>query len=193
MNKKFISMIIVSALSISLLAGCGNNKNNNDNNVNTPPSQEENITPEDPSTPEEDTSADVDTNESDKTENNDENITNKVEKKFTEAIEYLYNRDYSDPQSLEDAKKYITDNFTEDSIKEMTSVVENYGIGVSYSDLLITGIKETEDPNYEKAFKIRYNITVAIGKGSVYSDIIGTVVEDKDGNILIQSINEGNF
>lgn len=192
MNKRFISMIIVSALSISILAGCGNNKTN-DENVTTPPSQEENITTEDSNADEEDTSADTITDESNETENIDEDITKKVENKFTEAIDYLYNRDYSDSQSLEDAKEYITNNFTEDSIEEMISVVENYGIGVSYSDLLITGVKEIENSTYKKAFDIRYNISVFIGKGSIYSDIIGTVVEDNDGNILIQSINEGNF
>lgn len=192
MNKRFISMIIVSALSISILAGCGNNKTN-DENVITPPSQEENITTDESNTDEEDTSADTITDESDETENIDEDITKKVENKFTEAIDYLYNRDYSDSQSLEDAKEYITNNFTEDSIEEMISVVENYGMEVSYSDLLITGIKEIESSTYKKAFEIRYNIMVAIGKGSIYSDIIGTVVEDNDGNILIQSINEGNF
>lgn len=192
MNKRFISMIIVSALSISILAGCGNNKTN-DENVTTPPSQEENITTEDSNADEEDTSADTITDESNETENIDEDITKKVENKFTEAIDYLYNRDYSDSQSLEDAKEYITNNFTEDSIEEMISVVENYGIEVSYSDLLITGVKEIENSTYKKAFDIRYNISVFIGKGSIYSDIIGTVVEDNDGNILIQSINEGNF
>lgn len=192
MNKRFISMIIVSVLSISILAGCGNNKTN-DENVTTPPSQEENITTEDSNADEEDTSADTITDESNETENIDEDITKKVENKFTEAIDYLYNRDYSDSQSLEDAKEYITNNFTEDSIEEMISVVENYGIEVSYSDLLITGVKEIENSTYKKAFDIRYNISVFIGKGSIYSDIIGTVVEDNDGNILIQSINEGNF
>lgn len=192
MNKRFISMIIVSALSISMLAGCGNNKTN-DENVTTPPSQEENITTDDSDVDEEDTSADTVTDESNETENIDEDITKKVENKFTEAIDYLYNRDYSDSQSLEDAKEYITNNFTEDSIEEMISVVENYGMEVSYSDLLITGIKEIENSTYKKAFDIRYNISVFIGKGSIYSDIIGTVVEDNDGNILIQSINEGNF
>ena len=192
MNKRFISMIIVSALSISILAGCGNNKTN-DENVTTPPSQEENITTEDSNADEEDTSADTITDESNETENIDEDITKKVENKFTEAIDYLYNRDYSDSQSLEDAKEYITNNFTEDSIEETISVVENYGMEVSYSDLLITGIKEIESSTYKKAFDIRYNISVFIGKGSIYSDIIGTVVEDNDGNILIQSINEGNF
>lgn len=192
MNKRFISMIIVSALSISILAGCGNNKTN-DENVTTPPSQEENITTEDSNADEEDTSADTITDESNETENIDEDITKKVENKFTEAIDYLYNRDYSDSQSLEDAKEYITNNFTEDSIEEMISVVENYGMEVSYSDLLITGVKEIENSTYKKAFDIRYNISVFIGKGSIYSDIIGTVVEDNDGNILIQSINEGNF
>lgn len=192
MNKRFISMIIVSALSISILAGCGNNKTN-DENVTTPPSQEENITTDESNTDEEDTSADTITDESNETENIDEDITKKVENKFTEAIDYLYNRDYSDSQSLEDAKEYITNNFTEDSIEEMISVVENYGMEVSYSDLLITGVKEIENSTYKKAFDIRYNISVFIGKGSIYSDIIGTVVEDNDGNILIQSINEGNF
>lgn len=192
MNKRFISMIIVSVLSISILAGCGNNKTN-DENVTTPPSQEENITTEDSNADEEDTSADTITDESNETENIDEDITKKVENKFTEAIDYLYNRDYSDSQSLEDAKEYITNNFTEDSIEEMISVVENYGMEVSYSDLLITGVKEIENSTYKKAFDIRYNISVFIGKGSIYSDIIGTVVEDNDGNILIQSINEGNF
>lgn len=192
MNKRFISMIIVSALSISILAGCGNNKTN-DENVTTPPSQEENITTDDSNTDEEGTSADTITDESNETENIDEDITKKVENKFTEAIDYLYNRDYSDSQSLEDAKEYITNNFTEDSIEEMISVVENYGMEVSYSDLLITGVKEIENSTYKKAFDIRYNISVFIGKGSIYSDIIGTVVEDNDGNILIQSINEGNF
>lgn len=192
MNKRFISMIIVSVLSISILAGCGNNKTN-DENVTTPPSQEENITTDDSNTDEEGTSADTITDESNETENIDEDITKKVENKFTEAIDYLYNRDYSDSQSLEDAKEYITNNFTEDSIEEMISVVENYGMEVSYSDLLITGVKEIENSTYKKAFDIRYNISVFIGKGSIYSDIIGTVVEDNDGNILIQSINEGNF
>ena len=151
MNKRFISMIIVSALSISILAGCGNNKTN-DENVTTPPSQEENITTEDSNADEEDTSADTITDESNETENIDEDITKKVENKFTEAIDYLYNRDYSDSQSLEDAKEYITNNFTEDSIEEMISVVENYGMEVSYSDLLITGIKEIESSTYKKAF-----------------------------------------
>ena len=192
MNKRFISMIIVSALSISILVGCGNNKTN-DKNITTLPSQEENITIEDSNVDEEDTSADTITDESNETENIDEDITKKVENKFTEAIDYLYNRDYSDSQSLEDAKEYITNNFTEDSIEETISVVENYGMEVSYSDLLITGIKEIESSTYKKAFDIRYNISVFIGKGSIYSDIIGTVVEDNNGNILIQSINEGNF
>lgn len=63
------------------------------------------------------------------------------------------------------------------------------------SDILITKITEirSNDASYVKSYEVRYNVTITEGKPSKYSDLKGIVVEDINGNLFIDSINQNNF
>ena len=119
----------------------------------------------------------------------------KIEAKFTEIMDFLYNRDYSNEEKSIEAENYIKENFTPEGAKNMINKIISYGEKVSYSDLLITLVKniENNDDRYESMYEIRYNVSITIGKPSIYSDVIAKVVVDKDGKILIESINDFEF
>ena len=52
---------------------------------------------------------------------------------------------------------------------------------------------ENNDDRYESMYEIRYNVSLTIGKPSIYSDVIAKVVVDKNGKIFIESINDFEF
>lgn len=191
MKRRVLSLILISALSLSLLVGCGDDKlNNNSQNSNQQEAQQQ---------PENNTQQD-DNKEENKNDDKESSVveevtTEKIEAKFTEVIEFLYNRDYSNEEKSMEAENYIKENFTPEGSKNMINKIISYGEKVSYSDLLITLVKniENNDDRYEEMYEIRYNISITIGKPSIYSDVIAKVVVDKDGKILIESINDFEF
>lgn len=196
MKKRVLSLIIISALSLSLFVGCNDNNTNNSQNTNQQEEQqnqqEENKNEDDIQAGNDDSNTDTDT-ESDTVV---EEITDeKIENKFTEAIEFIYNRDYSNEEKVLEAENYIKENFTPEGAENMINKIVSYDGQVSYSDLLVTLVKNIEntDDRYESMYEVRYNISVAVGKPSIYSDIIAKVVVDKDGKILIESINDFEF
>lgn len=198
MKRRVLSLILISALSLSLFVGCGDDKaNNNSQNSNQQEAQQQ---PEN-NNQQDNNKEDNKANES-STENNDkessivEEVTNeKIEAKFTEIMDFLYNRDYSNEEKSIEAENYIKENFTPEGAKNMINKIISYGEKVSYSDLLITLVKniENNDDRYESMYEIRYNVSITIGKPSIYSDVIAKVVVDKDGKILIESINDFEF
>ena len=193
MKRRVLSLILISALSLSLFVGCGDDKaNNNSQNSNQQEAQQQ---------PENNNQKD-NNKENTSNENNDkesstvEEVTNeKIEAKFTEVMDFLYNIDYSNEEKSMEAENYIKENFTPEGAKNMISKIISYGEKVSYSDLLITLVKniENNDDRYESMYEIRYNVYITIGKPSIYSDVIAKVVVDKDGKIFIESINDFEF
>ncbi|MDU2673309.1 MAG: hypothetical protein E7C49_14985 [Clostridium sp.] len=193
MKRRVLSLILISALSLSLFVGCGDDKaNNNSQNSNQQEAQQQ---------PENNNQKD-NNKENTSNENNDkesstvEEVTNeKIEAKFTEVMDFLYNIDYSNEEKSMEAENYIKENFTPEGAKNMISKIISYGEKVSYSDLLITLVKniENNDDRYESMYEIRYNVSITIGKPSIYSDVIAKVVVDKDGKIFIESINDFEF
>ena len=193
MKRRVLSLILISALSLSLFVGCGDDKaNNNSQNSNQQEAQQQ---------PENNNQKD-NNKENTSNENNDkesstvEEVTNeKIEAKFTEVMDFLYNIDYSNEEKSMEAENYIKENFTPEGAKNMISKIISYGEKVSYSDLLITLVKniENNEDRYESMYEIRYNVSITIGKPSIYSDVIAKVVVDKDGKIFIESINDFEF
>ena len=193
MKRRVLSLILISALSLSLFVGCGDDKaNNNSQNSDQQEAQQQ---------PENNNQKD-NNKENTSNENNDkesstvEEVANeKIEAKFTEVMDFLYNIDYSNEEKSMEAENYIKENFTPEGAKNMISKIISYGEKVSYSDLLITLVKniENNDDRYESMYEIRYNVSITIGKPSIYSDVIAKVVVDKDGKILIESINDFEF
>lgn len=193
MKRRVLSLILISALSLSLFVGCGDDKaNNNSQNSNQQEAQQQ---------PENNNQKD-NNKENTSNENNDkesstvEEVTNeKIEAKFTEVMDFLYNIDYSNEEKSMEAENYIKENFTPEGAKNMISKIISYGEKVSYSDLLITLVKniENNDDRYESMYEIRYDVSITIGKPSIYSDVIAKVVVDKDGKIFIESINDFEF
>ena len=192
MKKKVLSIILISALSLSLFVGCGNNNDNT--NTQNPNQQEEQQTqeqqPEDNENDEE-TSVESDDKDTESDVVIAEVTDEQIESKFTEVIECLYNRDYSNEEQAIEAENYIKDNFTPEGAENMINTIISYDESVSYSDLLITLVKNVEnnDDRYKSMYEIRYNISIAIGKPSIYSDIIAKVVVDNNNKILIESLN----
>lgn len=186
MKKRILSIILISTLSISLFVGCGDKKEESNNQ---PPQQEQ----EQQDSTDKPTSSD--------SSNDDSNIVaegtteEKIEAKFTETMELLYNRDYSNEEKAIEAENYIKENFTPEGAKDMVNKIVSYDSEVAISDLLITLVKEIDnnDDRYESMYEVRYNASVSIGKPSIYSDIIAKVVVDKDGKIFIESINDFEF
>lgn len=182
MKKIILSILLVSTLSLSLFIGCSDKKS--ENNLSTPSFNQEE-------------SSDKNETTEDTSNNSSEEISmeEKVQAKFTEAMNYLYNMDYTNHDKLVEAEEYINKNFTLEGAKDMLNKVTAYNADVSSSDFLITLTKEIEnnDERYASMYEIRYNITVAIGKPSIYSDILAVLVADRDGNVFIESINEFNF
>lgn len=193
MKKRVLSLILISALSVSIFVGCGNDKsNNNSQNSNQQEEQQQ---------PENNDKEDTNDKES-SAENNDKDVNiveevtdKKIEDKFTEVMEFLYNRDYSNEEKATEAENYIKENFTPEGAENMINKIISYGEKVSYSDLLITLVKniENNDDRYESMYEIRYNVSVTLGKPSIYSDVIAKVVVDKEGKIFIETINDFEF
>ncbi|SCJ33837.1 Uncharacterised protein [uncultured Clostridium sp.] len=194
MKKRVLSLILISALSLSLFVGCGDdNTNNNSQNSNQQEEQQPEKNNEDNNT---DKEASAENNDKDTGANIVEEITDeKIEAKFTEVMEFLYNRDYSNEEKSMEAENYIKENFTPEGAKNMINKIISYGEKVSYSDLLITLVKniENNDDRYESMYEIRYNVSITIGKPSIYSDVVAKVVVDKDGKIFIENINDFEF
>ncbi|GAB6168353.1 hypothetical protein JCM1393_08130 [Clostridium carnis] len=206
MKKRFLSIIITTLLSFSVLVSCSNNITANEKNNYS----KEEIT--------------IDANADLKKENNKEENNNKVsnnnevsnnknsnnapiendsfttedsiKKSFENSLTNLYKNDYSIEKNKDLAKEFIKKNFTENGTEKINERIKEYNSKLDFSDLTITGIKEIKniDGNkYLNTYEIRYNITVIDEKPSIYSDIIGVVVTDKSGQVLIDSINQGNF
>lgn len=194
MKKRILSIILISALSLSLFAGCGDNKDdNNTQNSNQEQQQEQQEQQQKDDKNDEEVSSDDKAAESNTVV---EEVTNeKIEAKFTEAFEYLYNRDYSNEEKAIEAEDYIKENFTPEGAKDMINKIVSYGSEVTSSDLLITLAKEIDnnDERYESMYEVRYNVSVTIGKPSIYSDVIAKLVVDKNGKIFIESINDFEF
>ena len=190
MKKRILSIILISALSISLFVGCGNN--NDTNNVQNSNQEQHEQQPEDDKKDDEISSDDKNIESNVVVE---EITEEKIEEKFTEIMDYLYTKDYSNEEQSIEAENYIKENFTPEGAENMINKIISYGEKVSYSDLLITLVKniDNNDSRYESMYEIRYNVSVTIGKPSIYSDVIAKVVVDKDGKIFIESINDFEF
>lgn len=196
MKKKVLSILLVSILSLSLFVGCGNN-NDNTNTQNPNQQEEQQMQEQQPEDNENDEETSVESDDKD-TESDvviAEVTDEQIESKFTEVMEYLYNRDYSNEENSLEAENYIKEHFTPEGSKDMINKIISYGDKVSYSDLLITLVKNVEnnDDRYKSMYEIRYNISIAIGKPSIYSDVIAKVVVDENNKILIESINDFQF
>lgn len=180
MKKRLLSLIIVGALSIVMLYGCGDKEKTED--ITPSQTQSENDTAKD--------------NSNDDANTTDEDVEDKAEEKFTEAISTIYNTDYSSSDNVKVVNDYINANFTEETKEDMLNTVKDYSSKISSSDFVITLTKEVDnidDTKYASTYEIRYNVTITNEKPFVYPDIIATVVIDKSGNVLINKINEGNF
>lgn len=195
MKKRILSIILISTLSLALFVGCGSANDNYNTNANVQSTNKQ----------EEQQKEDNKNENESPVESEDENTVantiieevtdEKVEAKFIEAMNYLYNNDYSNEEKSIDAENYIKENFTPEGAENMINKIISYGDTVYSSDLLVTLVKNVEnnDDRYESMYEIRYNISIAIGKPSIYSDVIAKVVVDKDGKILIVSINDFEF
>lgn len=198
MNNKFLLVLLISLLSISLLIGCSNNSTE-EAAIEKPSVEDTQDTSSNDveETPTIDNSDEENKNTaSDTTDDENElSLEESLENKFTEAMDYLYNNDYSDSQKTSEAEAYIKENFTPEGSKDMINKILSYGSEVTSSDFLITLTKKVEntDERYASMYEIRYNISVSIGKPSIYSDIIACLVVDNDGNIFIDKINNFNF
>lgn len=193
MKKRLLSLIIAGTLSTVMLYGCGDK----DKVQDSTPSQSQSQNDSEPDTSNEDvnaTSIEGEGNDGETTVSED--IEAKLIEKFTEAISTIYNTDYSSADKIKDVNDYIESNFTSESKEDMLNTVENYSSEIFSSDLVITLVKEVaniDDSKYDGTYEIRYNVTITEEKPFVYPDIIGKVVIDKSGNVLINTINEGNF
>lgn len=195
MKKRLLSLVIASTLSIVMLYGCGDKDNVQNNTPSPSQSQSENNSEKNTSNEE------VNVNSTEGEGNNgeatiSENIETKIKDKFTEAISTIYNTDYNSVDKVKEVTDYIENNFTEESKEDMLNTVNNYSSEISSSDLVITLVKEVDNidaSKYDGTYEIRYNVTITEEKPFVYPDIIGKVVVDKSGNVLINNINEGNF
>ena len=181
MKKRFLSIIIISTLSISLLVGCNKStdiSNNTDSTINF---ENEKNTFTDSST--EDSNGDVMKNE------------DKIQDLFTSAIDTLYNTDYSLEENKSSSIEFINNKFTKEGSENIIKNINSYNSTFNSSDLVITNIKEIKPINndYLKAYEVSYNVTITSGKPSAYSDLVGVVVEDKNSNLFIHSLNENNF
>lgn len=197
MKKRLLSLMIVGALLLVNLYGCGDNDNKQE--VTPSQNQSQNDTDNDASNEDKDTTEN-DATEDDTTENDDattaENIEEKAKEKFTEAISLIYNTDYSSSDEAKAVNDYVNANFTEETKEDMLKTLETYTSKISSSDFVITLIKKADnidDKKYDATYNIRYTTTITKLKPFAYSDIIGTVVVDKSGNVLINKISEGNF
>lgn len=195
MKKRLLSLVIASMLSIVMLYGCGDKDNSQNNTPSPSQSQSQNDSNKDTSNEE----VNVNSIEGEGTNGEttvNENIETKIKDKFTEAIATIYNTDYNSVDKVKEVTDYIESNFTKESKEDMLNVIQNYSSKISSSDLVITLVKEVEnidDSKYDGTYEIRYSVTITEEKPFVYTDIIGKVVIDKSGNVLINSINEGNF
>lgn len=194
MKKRLISLIVIGTLSLSLMVAC---TKNNDTSNNTP-SNTSSQTQEDNESPNSDKeNNDESTNNSTVEDGSDTSIKNEdaIKIAFSEALTELYNTDYSVAENKSEAKSYARSKFSEEGFEEFLKNLNDYDSEFESSDLLITKIKEIQNDNttYVKAYEVTYNVTITSGKPTAYSDLIGMVVEDKDGNILINSFNQRNF
>ncbi|MBU3107733.1 hypothetical protein [Clostridium gasigenes] len=114
---------------------------------------------------------------------------------FTSAINNLYNTDYSTRENKDLSKEFVRKNFSEKGAENITKNINEYNSSFSSSDLLISNVKEiqSENGNYRKAYEVIYNVVITSGKPSSYSDLIGIVVEDNNGNLFIDSLSQNNF
>lgn len=195
MKKRVLSLILISALSLSLFVGCGEEKSNNNSQNSTQQEEVQQSEVNNQKDNKDDASASKDNDKAAESTIVGEVTDEKIESKFTEVMEYLYNRDYSNEEESMEAENYIKENFTPEGAKNMISKIISYGEKVSYSDLLVTLVKniENNDDRYESMYEIRYNVSLTIGKPSIYSDVIAKVVVDKNGKIFIESINDFEF
>ena len=195
MKKRVLSLILISALSLSLFVGCGEEKSNNNSQNSTQQEEVQQSEVNNQKDNKDDASASKDNDKAAESTIVEEVTDEKIESKFTEVMEYLYNRDYSNEEESMEAENYIKENFTPEGAKNMISKIISYGEKVSYSDLLVTLVKniENNDDRYESMYEIRYNVSLTIGKPSIYSDVIDKVVVDKNGKIFIESINDFEF
>jgi len=186
MKKKLLSLIIVGALSIGMLYGCGDKTTVKDNT----PSQDQSQSDADKDIPDEDDNSD------DSDDSLNQNLEERITEKFTEAISTIYNTDFSSEDDVKTVTDYINNNFTEESKEDMISIIKNYSSKISSSDLVITLVKSVDnidDSKYTATYDVRYNVIITEEKPSHYSELMGKVVIDKSDNILINAINEGNF
>lgn len=195
MKKRVLSLILISALSLSLFVGCGKDDSNNNSQNSTQQEEVQQSEVNNQKDNKDDASASKDNDKAAESTIVEEVTDEKIESKFTEVMEYLYNRDYSNEEESMEAENYIKENFTPEGAKNMISKIISYGEKVSYSDLLVTLVKniENNDDRYESMYEIRYNVSLTIGKPSIYSDVIAKVVVDKNGKIFIESINDFEF
>lgn len=195
MKKRLLSLVIASTLSIVMLYGCGDKDNVKNNTPSPSQSQSQNDSEKDTSNEE----VNVDSTEGEGNNGEatvSENIETKIKDKFTEAIATIYNTDYNSVDKVKEVTDYIESNFTEENKEDMLNTIKNYSSEISSSDLVITLVKKVDNidaSKYDDTYEIRYSVTITEEKPFVYPDIIGTVVIDKSGNLLINSINEGNF
>ncbi|MBM6838540.1 hypothetical protein H9X77_09965, partial [Clostridium saudiense] len=159
MKKRVLSLILISALSLSLFVGCGEEKSNNNSQNSTQQEEVQQSEVNNQKDNKDDASASKDNDKAAESTIVEEVTDEKIESKFTEVMEYLYNRDYSNEEESMEAENYIKENFTPEGAKNMISKRISYGEKVSYSDLLVTLVKniENNDDRYESMYEIRYN------------------------------------
>ena len=195
MKKKVLSILLVSVLSLSLFVGCTNTTDVNNSGTSNQEQQESVNNNEEFSAENKEDEPSFENKEEESNTVVEEVTEDQIESKFTEVLEFLYNRDYSNEEQAIEAENYIKDNFTPEGAENMINTIITYCENVSYSDLLITLVKNVEnnDDRYKSMYEIRYNISVAIGKPSIYSDVIAKVVVDRNNTIFIESINDFQF
>lgn len=191
MKKRLLSLIVISALSLSLMVGC---TSTNDAAKDTP---ETNVSESQTDTDAGKEAEPTTENASDSDTVGSEDISNEdsIKETFTEVLTKLYNTDYSVEENKAEAKEYARSTFSEEGFEEFLKNLNDYDSEFSSSDLLITKVTEIKNDNssYVKAYEVRYNVTITAGKPSSYTDLIGVVWEDKDGKLFINSINQSNF
>jgi len=203
MKKKFIS-IIIATLSVSLLVGCSEPNDTSNYSNNTSNSQSNTNNSSDKDKTDNDASSDsLTSNTEDSTSNTEDSTSNtdaiknedKIKDLLTSAINELYNTDYSIQENKDLSKEFINKNFSENGSKNLIKTINEYDSSFKSSDLLITNVKEikSNSDNYVKSYEVRYNVTITSGKPSSYSDLIAAFVEDNNGNLFIDSLNENNF
>lgn len=119
MKKRLISLIVISTLSLSLLVGCMDNKesaNDTPPNINVEDTTDSNNETKENDTPEDRNTEDTKNEDTDNTDTiaNNDGVTSAslIEESFTNALNELYNSDYSHKENKDLAKEYVRSKFS---------------------------------------------------------------------------------